>query len=147
MGSGAAGSDPIIFNLDPKKGDYEKDLHRTGLDTDVGMFKIYLSTIPVDIENVPQDSPFKPFDSKTKDRLAGTKKKKHYKSSRNVPELWKTITIPVIERRYPISVKTSNREHSVINNKLAAFAFLLLPGLYFMYRFLSTFDATLLKTG
>ncbi|KAF8970608.1 caspase domain-containing protein [Flammula alnicola] len=76
IGYGAGGAAPFSYFL------------REGQDVDVGFMKVFLFSKPVDLSDVAQDTPFE------EGRHQMTWKKK-------VKPTWGTVTIPVIQRRYP----------------------------------------------
>lgn len=96
------------------------------LDKDVGFFKIYLSTVQIDLSDLQQESPFGPIqpnESIYKPEQGGRRPKRDGFNSSNGPaELWDAIVIPIVERRFPMSI--FERFKRLIKNKIRIFSFL-----------------------
>ncbi|KAF8970617.1 caspase domain-containing protein [Flammula alnicola] len=82
IGYGAGGAAPFSYFL------------REGQDVDVGFMKVFLFSKPVDLSDVVQDTPFE------EGRHQTTRKK-------TLKPTWGTVTIPVIQRRYPLTRQRS----------------------------------------
>ena len=85
IGYGSSGAPPFSYFL------------RDEQDIDVGFLKLFLSSKPVDLSNIPQQSP---FDGATRDGVDPEK---------DNAETWGTIFLPVIQRRYPAPVLQSSQ--------------------------------------
>ncbi|KAF8968688.1 hypothetical protein BDZ97DRAFT_1754992 [Flammula alnicola] len=85
IGYGAGGAAPFSYFL------------REGQDVDIGFMKVFLFSKPVDLSDVAQDTPFE--------------EGRHQKTwKKTVKPTWGTVTIPVIQRRGPLTKQSPKAE-------------------------------------
>lgn len=103
------------------------------LDNDITFVKIYISTVPIDLSDLEQDSPFQPVQpEEDQAELVSQSKIGGRKAKRDKPNLdglqieqWDAIIIPVVQRRFPMSIFEKLKAFIMVC--IGIFSFLLWP--------------------